>query len=65
MARERKAETQAEKISHYGKPIAAWFFGGIALLYFVVMLYAQPDFGAIVIGWLVIGLIYLLFRAKS
>jgi len=40
-------------------------FGTIGLLYFIVMLSAQSDFNDIIIGWAIIGGIYLIFRFTS
>ena len=50
------------KVFSLSKTIVSTIFGVIALLWLVIMLPAQPDFGAIVIGWVIIGGMYLLFK---
>jgi hypothetical protein len=58
-----KVQKQAEKIWKWGKESISVIFGILAILWFVVMLPAQPDFEGIVIGWVIIGGIYLVFRS--
>lgn|GEM_PF-5586997 len=65
IAHDEKATKQAKKIVEHGKNFLNIVFGVIALLWFIVMLPAQPDFAAIVIGWLIIGVIYLGFKISS
>ena len=56
------SKQKVEKIVKHGKDILRIIFGSVALLWFVVMLSSQQDFTGIVIGWVVIGVIYLVFR---
>jgi hypothetical protein len=64
-----KLDKKNQKIDNFLKtktPIikdsVKFIFGAIGLLYFVLMLVAQPDFEGIVVGWAIIGGIYLIFR---
>lgn len=57
-----ESKQKAEKIVRHGKDVLSIIFGAIALLWFVVMLPAQQDFAGIVVGWAIIGVIYLVFR---
>ena len=64
--REKKQSEQNQKIDKVfttGKGVVFVVFGTIALLLFVIMLVSQSDFKEIVIGWAIIGGIYLFFRA--
>ncbi|TSD06299.1 MAG: hypothetical protein Greene07147_158 [Parcubacteria group bacterium Greene0714_7] len=65
VAQNEKVAKQAETIKEHGKNILSLIFGGIALLWFVVMLPAQLDFAGIVVGWVIIGVIYLAFKRFS
>jgi hypothetical protein len=60
-----KSQERASKAAHYGKDVVSITFGVIALLWFLVMLPAQADFYGIVIGWAIIGLIYLVVKMFS
>ena len=60
-----KAEHSAVKFSKNTKWVVSVIFGVLALLWLVVMLPAQSDFLEIIIGWVVIGVIYLIIRIYS
>jgi len=51
-----------DKVVATSKSIIIYVFGGAALLWFIVMLPAQWDFQGIVLGWAVIGGVYVLFK---
>lgn len=61
----KKTTERGEKITRHGKNILSFIFGGIALLWFIIMLPAQPDFFGIVVGWIIIGFIYSVFKMFS
>jgi len=58
------SKDKAEKILKNGKEVMSRVFGIIAFIWFIVMLPSQSDFESIVIGWVVIGVIYLIFKGS-
>jgi hypothetical protein len=63
--RNEKAVQQAEKFTEHGKNFLGFIFGGVALLWFIVALPSQSDFAGIVVGWAIIGAVYLAFKIFS
>lgn len=57
-----KEQQKAEKFLGHSKDIVSIIFGVIALVWFIIMLPAQADFQGIVVGWVIIGAIYLIFK---
>ena len=62
---EKESYRKTDRILKHSKEVVSIFFGIIALLWLVVMLPAQADFQGIVVGWAIIGGIYLIFRISS
>lgn len=65
LVRNEKEAEQVKKIIEPAKNVFGFVAGGAALLWFIVMLPLQPDFNAFIVGWAVIGFIYLFFKIFS
>jgi len=62
VARESLTKKEGQKTLVWVKSSILMLIGGVGLLWFVVMLIAQPDFEGIIAGWAIIGGVYLIFK---